>query len=173
MKILFLIALFLAWPTFGISIIIWFILLFLNAKENVKAIERREHNLQVIEPLFEGRFVEFFMALDIPIYGWEKITNEDAYQCGRHIMSYIAHNPEEAVILVQGLEKKQLEYPCDLITAAEDERDLNAKGEIHIVTYRAIEALITQNKIKCFEKIDLAGVLERQARLEIKKILNN
>lgn len=173
MGILFIIALLLAWPTFGLSIVAWFALLFFKAKGKVNRIEEREKVKEVIEPLFGGRFSEFFLALDMPIYDWEEMSEAEAHQCGRHIMNYIAHNPTETSEFIRGLQKwktKRAPNLCDPITAAQDENRYNAKGEIHAVSYRAVEALMTNNSMPCFKKVDFAGVLEKKAMLDIDQL---
>ena len=177
MGILFVIALLLAWPTFGMSIIAWFVLMFLKAKGNVDKVDRREEIKNIIEPLFQKRFRDFFMALShISIVTGCDLTDEEAHQCGHHIMNYLAHNPSEAAILMQGLEEWRtaqwrtdgpLEL-CDLVATAEHETEFaNGYGKIHLVAYRAIESIMTNNKnIKCFSKIDFGSIVEFRERLE-------
>ncbi len=175
MGILFIVALLLAWPTYGLSIVVWVALLFINAKGNANKVERREKVKEAIEPLFEGRFSEFFFALDMPTYEWEELSEADAHQCGRHIMNYIAQNPTETSLFINGLRKwttKGDSNLCDPITAAQDENRYNAKGEIHLVCYRAVEALMTNNKLNCFSKVDFAGVIEKKVMLDLKNIFS-
>lgn len=168
MGILFIIALLLAWPTFGLSIVAWVAILFINAKGHANKVERREKVKEAVEPLFEGRFAEFFLALDMPIYEWEELSEAEAHQCGRHIMNYIAHNPTETSEFIRGLQKwktKGAPNLCDPITAAQDENRYNAKGEIHAVSYRAVEALMTNNSIPCFKKVDFDGIAAKKAMM--------
>lgn len=170
MEILFIVALLLAWPTFGLSIVAWFVLVFLKAKGNANRVERRDKVKEVIEPLFEGRFSNFFFALDIPIYDGEEMSEAEAHQCGRHIMNYIAHNPIETSEFIRGLQRwktKGAPNLCDPITAAQDENRYNAKGEIHAVSYRAVEALMIKNKISCFKKVDFSGFIKKKIMFDI------
>ena len=170
MGILFIIALLLAWPTFGLSIVVWLILVFFKSKAKVEKIDRRREIVQIIEPLFQGRFSEFFMAMDIPLIYGQDLTQEEAHKCGRHIMNYIAHNPSEAALFMNGLDRwrtKGSSELCDPITAARDEKNLNAKREIHVTSYRAIEAIMTNNyNLPCFRKIDFPLLVEYRACLE-------
>ncbi len=77
MGLLFIVALVLAWPTFGLSLVAWFVLMWFNAKQKVAGIHRREEMKTVIEPLFRGQFAEFFLALDVPTL-FEEFTAEEA-----------------------------------------------------------------------------------------------
>lgn len=170
MGILFIIALLLAWPTFGLSIVAWLAILFIKAKGNASRVEKRERVKEVIEPMFGDRFAEFFFALDMPTFKWEEVSETEAHQCGRHIMNYIAHNPTETTEFMNGLKNwttKGDPNLCDPVTAAKAENTYNAKGAIHAVSYRAVEAVMTNNRIKCFEKVDLAGVTAARAMLEL------
>lgn len=170
MGILFVVALILAWPTFGLSLVAWFVLVWFNSRHKVAGINRREELKNVIEPLFMGRFADFFHALDMPTLT-EELTEQEAYQCGRHVMNYLAHNPSEAAIFMKGLEKwrtKGSPTLCDPVTAASDENNLNAKGEIHLTAYRAVEVLMTNNSdLRCFSKINLPLVALNRSTLEV------
>lgn len=168
MGILFVVALILAWPTFGLSIVAWFAL---QAIKKKVASSAQDELRSSIEPLFNNKFAEFFMALDIPSYEWEKISSEDAHQCGRHIVNYICHNPSEANLFFRGVSRWRGSAADNLpspVTAADSEKKLNKKAEVHMVSYRAIEALMTNNKLRCFASIDLASVIERKAVLELR-----
>lgn len=170
MFLLFLIALVLTWPTFGISIIAWIILFLFKAKKNADKMDRRMQFLPIIEPLFQSRYSDFFMALDIPLVSGYSISEADAERCGRLIMNYLAHNPEEAAIFVKGLDKWKTvgsNSLCDPVTAAQSEKMYDAKGEIHLTSYRAIEALMTNNKnLKCFGSINYGKIIQYRTMIE-------
>lgn len=171
MGILFIVALILAWPTFGISLVVWCVLAWFNASQKVAGINRREEQKTVIEPLFQGRFSDFFYALDMPTTLGEELTEQEAHQCGRHIMNYLASNPSESVIFMKGLDKwrtKGSPTLCDPVTAASYEKNLNAKGAIHLTSYRAIEAVMTNNpSLGCFSKISLPLVSLNRSTMEV------
>lgn len=171
MSILFIVALVLAWPTFGLSLIAWFVLAWFKARQKVTGINRREEVKTTIDPLFQNRFSDFFYALDMPTTSDEELTEQEAHQCGRHIMSYLAHNPSEAAIFMKGLDKwrtKGNPTLCDSVTAAGDEKNLNAKGEIHLTSYRAVEAVMTNNSgLRCFSKVSLPLVSLNRSTLEV------
>lgn len=174
MALLFVIALVLAWPTFGLSIVAWFVLLFFKSKGNAEKINRREEVKSIIEPLFQEQFSDFFMALDMPLHHGCELTKDEAHQCGRHVMSYLSHNPSEAAIFMQGLKKwatKGSSQLCDPATAAGDEKNYNAKGEIHLTAYRAVEAIMTNNNsFKCFHKIELGSVMANRLIIDMKSL---
>ena len=171
MGILFIAALVLAWPTFGLSLVGWFVLAWFKSRQKVAGINRREELKTVIEPIFQGRFSEFFYALDMPTISDEQLTEQEAHQCGRHIMNYLAHNPSETAIFMEGLQKwrtKGSPTLCDPVTAASDEKNLNAKGEIHLTSYRAVEAVMANNSgLRCFSKISLSLVALKRSSLEV------
>lgn len=101
MGILFVVALVLAWPTFGLSLLVWFVLMIFKGKSKADKAERREAVASMIEPLFQNQYGNFFLALDIPkLHGFE-FSQADAHQCGRHIMNYFAQNPKEAAFFYQ------------------------------------------------------------------------
>lgn len=171
---LFLLALVLAWPTFGLSILAWLVLAFFKSKGKVDAIVERDNRKVLIEPIFGGRFSEFFKALDMPILHGYCVDESDAYQCGRHIMNFLAHNPQEGALFLQGLKKwktKGSYQLCDPVTAAESERTYNAKAEIHLVSYRAVEALMTNNNgLRCFGAINYGKLVEQRVMLDLEAI---
>jgi hypothetical protein len=175
MALLFLLALVLAWPTFGLSILAWLALAFFKSKTKVDAIAERENRKALVEPIFGGRFADFFRALDMPILYDHRMDEATAHQCGRHIMNYLAHNPQEGALFMQGLKKwatKGSNQLCDPVTAAEAERSYDAKGEIHLVSYRAVEALMTNNKgLACFHSIDFGKLVTQRTMLDLRSAL--
>lgn len=170
MGLLFILALVLAWPTFGLSILAWLVLAFFRSKKKIDAIAERDNRKVLIEPIFGGRFSEFFEALEMPILHGLRVDETDAHQCGRHIMNYLAHNPQEGALFLQGLKKWQTKGShqlCDPVTAAESERDYDSKAEIHLVSYRAAEALMTNNNLRCFGSINFGKLVEQRMMLEL------
>lgn len=152
----------LAWPTFGLSLVVWFAILHFKSKNESERISQRNSRKVLLEPLFNERFDAFFRSLDVPVQIGAEVSNDDAFKCGRHIMTYIAHNSEEGALFISGLKKWQTKGSyqlCDPITAAQIEKSHDIKGEIHLVSYRAIEALMTNNeRLHCFHDIDLIKV---------------
>lgn len=161
MGILFVVALLLAFPTFGLSLVAWFALFVIRAKASATRVRKREKVKTTIEPLFDDRFDDFFLSLDMPFHSSAEMSEADAHQCGRHIMNYVAHNPSEAALFLKGIENYSFGHPCHPGLAALCERESGGKGEIHAVSYRAVEALMTNNKLKCFQNVDLAAVMEK------------
>lgn len=174
MGLLFIIALILAWPTFGLSLVAWFLLLFLNGVKEAKASKKRKVIAEVIEPLFGGRFSDFYDALDVP-YEWNaERTQSKSHQCGRLIMNYLAHNPSEAALFTRGLKRwatKGSGQLCDPVDAAGYEMLYDEKKEIHLTAYRAIEALMSQNSLPCFQGVDLDAVSQYASAIESRERL--
>lgn len=167
---LFLIALLLAWPTFGISLLVWLAIMWMQAqKKAIKSEERKEKAL-IIEPLFGGRYVDFYKKLSPPLKdGSHAIDEKDAHQCTRHIVNYIAHNSEELKIFIEGLERwpKEGGGLCDPVTALDLEVSLGRRGNIHEVSLRAIAALMKQNpQLKCFQNVDSHRLQPKIARFK-------
>jgi len=174
LTLLFIIALVLAWPTFGLSLVAWFIILFFKGKSKAIASSQRHVTKDVIEPLFQERFAEFYMALDIPFFPGEKSDLATSHQCGRFIMNYLAHNPVEAGIFLRGLKRwatKGSDQLCDPVEAAEYEVQYQDKQEVHLTAYRAIEALMKQNSLPCFRGVDLEVVEQFSNAIESRESL--
>ena len=162
MGILFVVALILAWPTFGLSVVAYVALLlvrsYLRQNKKVDGMMRRADFRSLMEPLFHGRSEEFFLALDIPTRLGREFTQEEARECMRHVMYFLADNPNEAALFMRGLENRRAksgDAGLDPISAALYERNRNLKGEIHLLVYRAIATIKTANpSLRCFDKVD-------------------
>ncbi|MHC2364126.1 hypothetical protein [Rhizobium leguminosarum] len=168
MGIFFIVALVFAWPTYGLSIIGWLVLVFFKSRNTVAKSVRRKEFVSVLEPMFNGRFADFYRALEVPLLDGFALTEKDAHQCGRHVMNYLAQNPEEAALFVSGLEKwrtKGTSMLSDPVTAAQSEKMYDDKGEIHLTAYRAIKAVMLNNSLKCFDAVNLAKLMENETLL--------
>ncbi|MFJ2446773.1 hypothetical protein [Pseudomonas sp. NPDC087626] len=176
MGLLFIFAVLLAWPTYGLSILLWFGLAVARGAFKRFAIRRREQARNLLMPLFPEDLGFFFSALDVPLVNGYHLTEEELRECGSHFVNYLSHNPSEAALFIKGLERWRTKGEvnlCNPVNAALDENHLEAKREIHLTAYRAIEALMTNNKnLKCFRKIDFGRVLEYRQRIEIEGLLN-
>jgi hypothetical protein len=161
MAVLFVLALLLAWPTFGLSLVAWLILGFFKSKSKAIKADRRSSVLQAISPLFGERYAEFYEALNVPRLVFEAPSKDEAYQCGRLIVSYIAHNPSETALLLEGLKLRTLHGNSNLwdpVDAVKCEAQHSAMGNIQLISYRAIETLMTQNNLPCFRYVSLPEV---------------
>jgi hypothetical protein len=171
MGILFVVALVLAWPTYGLSLVGWLVLTIFKAKSKAGKVERRHEFVSMIEPLFQNQHGSFFVALDIPKLHEFEFSQADAHQCGRHIMNYFAQNPEDAALFIRGLDRwktKGGQVLCDPITAAKCEITCGKKSEIHLASYRAIEALMVNNKgLKCFQPVNYGKLVEYRMMTEL------
>lgn len=174
MGLLFIAALVLAWPTYGLSVLLWLALLVLRTTARAGKITEREARKVFLEPLFDDRFAEFFRALDVPMMIDLRVDNDAARKCGRLIMNYIAHNPEEGALFMNGLKKWSTKGSGELydpVVAADSERKFGAKGAIHLVSYRAIETLMRNNSLDCFRGVDHGKVMEYRAVMELQELL--
>lgn len=170
MLLLLLVALILAWPTYGLSLVAWFLLSLIRAAARRAAIERRQERRAQLEPLFEQRFDEFFLALDVPMNTTREVTSQEATQCGRHILNYLAHNPGEASLFMKGVEKEARRFggrKPDPVLAARRESMDHAKAEIHLSCGRAILAVATNNpNLQCFRNVDLNSLKRDLDKIE-------
>lgn len=128
----------------------------------------------IIYPMFDGRHGEFFLNLELPILSDYKISEPDAKQCGRHVANYLANNPDEAYLFLNGVRRwftitgKDFS-DCNPASVAELERDFNEKAEVHLTSYRAMEALMTNNHdLKCFTAVDYGKLVQDRMLLEIR-----
>ncbi|MDQ7962795.1 hypothetical protein RDI61_01845 [Pseudomonas plecoglossicida] len=171
MALLFVVALVLAWPTYGLSLVAWLAIMLLKSAAKIKRIKKSNEIEAILNPLFSDNFADFFRALDVPFMHGYANTDEECRQCGRHIMNYLCHNPEEAAIFVKGLKRwgtNGYEGFSDPVVAASAENEYDTKAEIHLTSYRAIDAIMTNNKgIKCFGKVDYGKLLEYKVQLEL------
>lgn len=167
MGLLLIVALVLAWPTYGLSLLAWFAINWVDAKNKVNKSDRRRVISSAIEPLFNNAHGDFARALKLPIWAGRNMSSEDATQCGRHIMNYIANNPEELSEFMKGLNKwrdrEGGRLPSALAAVQYEDDDLKYE-EVHLVSYRAVEALMAKNPhLTCFAAVQTKGVSLRIA----------
>ena len=118
MGILLLVALVLAWPTFGLSLVAYFALRlvrgYLQAKAQMEGKQRRADFRTLMEPLFQGRIEEFFVTLEIPRWAWAdgEFTKEEARECMKHILYFFSDNPDEAAQFTRALESHRVISAC-------------------------------------------------------------
>lgn len=170
---LFILALILAWPTFGLSILFWIVLAVIQSKQRAKKMEAMKESRTILDPLFDERFDEFFLSLDLPLNNSATIAKEEAGKCGRHIVNFIAHNSEETELFIRGLKRwkggaraRTDSTLCDPVQAARTE-SLLEKAEVHLSAYRAMEAISLNNRnLSSFQKINIPLLRERIAVIE-------
>lgn len=127
----FVLALLLAWPTFGVSLLAWLAFVWLRAQKNVVRADARREKALLIDSIFSGRQAEFFSALNVPLKASACVqTKDDARKCGQHIVNYIAHNPDEMEVFLCGLKRwaGENEELCHPVAALHIERRLGRGG---------------------------------------------
>lgn len=164
----FILALVLAIPTYGISILIWIVWLFVKsyftAKTRIASADQRQFVRNVmIQPLLGGHSeLEFFNALDIPLMTFD-ISDEDKKICIHHILNFISNNKEIAGVFIQGA--KRFLYPDksegDAFLAASAEKEIGDLGFVHYAVYVAILSLCSNNHLPCFNEVDLVSIATR------------
>lgn len=165
--ILFVLAVFLAWPTFGLSFIALFCWVAWSGYSKGKNAEKREAISLLLEPLFRrGRpddepYSNFIGHLDLPIKNEFQHLRKDEMQleqCGRLVSQFFAHNPREATVFVNAIHAVD---PCDESTPGEAlyyEAHQRSAHDLRIVCFRAVKALITNNNLTCFEPFNLIDI---------------
>lgn len=167
MTILFILAILLAIPTSGLSILAWIVWFFLaarnKAKDRVSGINHMRATRSVVEPLVGGDTAEFYQSLDIPKAYAETRSKPHDSQCGQHILNFISHNPDLTQAFMEALKLHRLKGSASLPTAIEAiefERGWQG-GPIHHICYFAIATLTSQNRLPCFDDVDIASMREK------------
>lgn len=178
MGILFLVALLLAWPTFGLSIVAWLGLAWAKAARTGQRASARRSRVAAIEPMFQYEYDDFdgFVdMMDLPMVPGMTMSSEEQYTCGRLIMNYIAHHERECAVFIAlfmatgrnhaGGGLSMASYT--LLVEKTQERKL-----AHAICYRAVETLISSNRLPCFRSVDYGEVVAQLANMEMREILS-
>ena len=171
MNFLFLAALILAIPTYGLSLLFWFVLLVIfswrKANARMAGAERMRSVRNLVEPLIGGRASDFYRALDVP-----KVikNNGGSYEetCGQHIVNFISHNAELTNAFTTALGFHKIKGSARLPTAIEAlkfEQDIDG-GPMHHLCYFSIVQLQAQNGLACFADVDLLFLKRRMLQIE-------
>lgn len=174
MTLLFLLAVLLAIPTYGLSLLAWIAWFFLsarnNAKDRITGLERMRATRSVVEPLVGGTRSEFYQALDIPTTYSDARNDARDSQCGQHILNFISHNSDATQAFMEALKLHRLKGSASLPTAIEAiafERDWQG-GPMHHLCYLAIATLKSQNNLPCFDNVDMISVMTRMHQISDK-----
>ena len=118
MTLLFLLAVLLAIPTYGLSLLAWIAWFFLaarnNAKERINGLEHMRATRSVVEPLVGGTRSEFYQAFDIPKSDSDERSDARDSQCGQHILNFISHNPDATQAFMEALKLHRLKGSAQL-----------------------------------------------------------
>jgi hypothetical protein len=110
-----------------------------------------------------GDKAEFYQALDIPKTYAETRSEPRDSQCGQHILNFISHNPDLTQAFMEALKLHRLKGSASLPTAIEAiefERGWQG-GPIHHICYFAIATLTSQNRLPCFDDVDIVSMTEK------------
>lgn len=176
MTLLFFLAVLLAIPTYGLSLLAWVAWFFLaarnNAKERINGLERMRATRSVVEPLVGGTRSEFYQALDIPKSYRDDRSDARDSQCGQHILNFISHNPDATQAFMEALKLHRLKGSASLPTAIEAirfERGWQG-GPMHHLCYSAIATLMEQNNLPCFDNVDVTSVMKKMREAKLKEL---
>lgn len=173
-NLLFILAVFLAWPTFGLSFLVLLGWISWVGYSRARKAEKRKVNSVLLEAIFERDptdqgYKRFILALDLPVQGEARnFPDPQLKQCGRLVMLYFAHNPGEAKIFIEALnalDPDKLVSPAELLQLENEEHQSFIWGfhsrDLRLVCFRAVEALMTNNDLPCFEPYDLKEISEQ------------
>lgn len=171
MTLLFLLALLLAIPTYGLSLLAWLVWFFLaarnNAKDKITGLDHMRATRSVVEPLVGGTRSDFYQALGIPKISKGTSSESRDSQCGQHILNFISHNPDLTQAFMDALKLHRLKGSASLPTAIDSikfERSWQG-GPMHHICYFAIATLTSQNNLPCFDDVDIALVKEKMLQI--------
>lgn len=174
MTILFILAILLAIPTSGLSILAWIVWFFWaarnKAKDRVSGLNHMRATRSVVEPLVGGDTAEFYQSLDIPNTYTETRSESHDSQCGQHILNFISHNPDLTQAFMEALKLHRLKGSASLPTAIEAiefERSWQG-GPLHHICYFAIATLTSQNRLPCFDSVDIVSLTKRMSQISRK-----
>jgi hypothetical protein len=114
----------------------------------------------LLEPLFNNKFDDFFLSLNVPLKHGVAISNEDAYTCGRLVMVYLSHNPEDAKAFVESLDGNSPEEALSYELMLEHDQSIRTIG------FRAISTITSRYSHRCFSGIDVDRVNNKLFELE-------
>jgi hypothetical protein len=112
----------------------------------------REARKEVIERLFGDEFGEFFLELEVPLKDGVRVSPEDAKACGRHIMLYLVHNPDEANRFIEAM------HGATPLEAASYESMAETIEGVRLVGFRAISHICASYQHSFFSGVDVDRV---------------
>jgi hypothetical protein len=168
MTLLFLLAVLLAIPTFGLSILAWIVWFFLvaqnNAKDKITGLDHMRATRSVIKPLVGGTTADLYQALNVPNALIDTGSEARDAQCGQHILNFISHNPDLVQAFMEALKLQQVKGSVSLPTAIDTielERSWDDGGPMHFLCYFSIGTLTAQNSLPCFDNVDTASMTRK------------
>ena len=171
MTLLFLLAVLLAIPSSGLSIVAWVVWFFLSARKNVKekgtGLDHMRATRATIEPLVGGTWSDFYQALDIPKNSKKSSFEANDTRCGQHILNFISHNPHITQAFMNALKLHRVKgnpSPTTAIDSIRFERDWQG-GPVHYICYLAISTLTSQNNMPCFDDVDMVAVRRKMLQI--------
>jgi len=172
-SLFFIVALLLAWPTLGLSLLAWIGWIFWIGWNRARKSENSEILTARLEPVFDDDYALFANNLSLPYHDHVSIdeilqgdlrSNQDLHQIGRLIMKYLSNNPREADRFMVALEVHGTASAGNLTAPHEaldwEFQDKRRDGPLKLVSLRAVEALMTNNDLRCFRSVDLTAVSE-------------
>lgn len=173
------IALVLTLPTFGLSLLVWIASFFLLSKAKQRANEARHKKREILNGYISDPGV-FMRDLHFP--RWKPMSKENANRCGSLILNYIAHNPSEMQIFIDGIHQATTSGMLLSVrrndghkATAIEMADGNLDKKIHLVCFRAVEALVHNNNFDYFSEINTKimknyiNEIEATGKFEIEK----
>ena len=116
----------------------------------------RDSAKNVLEPIFNEKYAEFYYELDVPLLPNTQLTHQDACTCGRHVMIYLADNPDEAKLFLSGLQDFSGDGPpSPPDEAASYERMGEHYNNVRLPAYRGIAYIVEHYNHAFFKNVDM------------------
>jgi len=174
MNLLFLVALALAWPTAGLSLVAWFALFVLAKIRQKRGPANIKEKKELLEKIVDGRYIEFFNSLDFPKKPDHLINDDHARTMARLIINHISKHDDEMKLFIDGVSRwvNKDSQEVDVVKMIELEKDDENRGGIHYASYRALLSLIRNNKLEIFNGIHVTNLAVEDA-INISRAANN
>ncbi|MGJ5618753.1 hypothetical protein [Sulfitobacter sp. MF3-043] len=167
-------AVFFAWPTFGLSILALFGWIAWTGYSKAQKAKNRQALSVELEPVFDkdgtgDGYHSLMLSLGLPKKNESVGLTEHQLlmlkECGRLVMLYFAHNPREAKAFMEARKKfdpDEFVSPGELLQWEDSEHRSFIWGyhsrDLRLVCFHAVKALMTNNDLPCFEPFDLEEI---------------
>jgi hypothetical protein len=117
--------------------------------KTVHRVALNDTSKSILEPLFKDKFDDFFLNLNVPLKPGLAMSKEDAFSCGRHVMVYLSHNPDDAKSFVQHLDGNSPDEALSYELMLEHDQYIRTIG------FRAVSVITHRYNHRCFSAIDI------------------
>lgn len=142
----------------ALCVIVFFI--YRSYNKTAQRVALNDVSKSLLEPLFKDKFDEFFLNLNVPLKRGLAMSREDAFSCGRHVMVYLSHNPEDAKSFVRYLDGNSPDEALSYELMLEHDQYIRTIG------LRAISVITQRYNYRCFSAVDVGRLNAKLDELE-------